>query len=164
MKRVFKIFVCLVVLLNFMMLPVAAATNYADNDHYRNLKVGDNLRGKTLYFDTKYDLLSLPQNEVNFILINDYMSDEVFISFYINGNEDNNLCIDDNTGEYYVLNAREWSTSSFKFSDEEDFIITKMTNEFEMIYIEDSPFNQMNEFVGAVFVFVVCVLLVIMFK
>lgn len=144
MKRVFKIFVCLVVLLNFMMLPVAAATNYADNYHYRNLKVGDNLRGKTLYFDTKYDLLSLPQNEVNFILINDYMSDEVFISFYVNGNEDNNLCIDDNTGEYYVLNAREWSTSSFKFSNEEDFIITKMTNEFEMIYIEDTPFNQMT--------------------
>lgn len=164
MKRVFKIFICLIVLLNFMMLPVAAATNYADNDNYRNLKVGDNLRGKTLYFDTKYDLLSLPQNEVNFILINDYMSDEVFISFYINGNEDNNLCIDDNTGEYYVLNAREWSTSSFKFSDEEDFIITKMTNEFEMIYIEDSPFNQMNDIALAAFILVACAVVVIIFR
>lgn len=144
MKRIFKIFVCLIVLLNFMMLPVAAATNYANNDNYRNLKVGDNLRGKTLYFDNSFDLNSLTKEENHFIFINDYMSDEIFINLYV-GTEDNiSLCITDDTGEYFVLNRSLWSVGKFEFSDSEDFIITNMTNEFEMIYIEDSAFNQMN--------------------
>ena len=83
MKKIFKILICLVLIFNLIILPVSAATNYANNDNYRNLKVGDNLRGKTLYFDNSFDLNSLTKEENHFIFINDYMSDEIFINLYV---------------------------------------------------------------------------------